>query len=136
MSLKRAREKRDEARTLLADGIDPGAQRKALTQADAATFVAIAREWFGKASKSWAPSHADKIIRRLERDVFPYIGARPMAALSAADVSSVSRRITERNATETAHRACQSCGQVFRYAVAADCSGSRVRNTRFRICAS
>ena len=118
VSLRKARDRRDEARRLLADGIDPGDKRKATRAADADTFEAIAREWFAKHAPKWAPSHADKIIRRLERDVFPWIGNKPMAKLEAPDVLAVLRRIESRNAVETAHRAHQNCGQVFRYAVA------------------
>jgi integrase len=118
VSLKRAREKRDEARKLLADGIDPGDKRKAESAASAETFEAVAREWFAKFSTKWAAGHADKVIRRLERDVFPWIGAKPIAKLAAPDVLDVLRRIEARGAIETAHRASQNCGQVFRYAVA------------------
>jgi integrase len=118
VTLKRAREKRDEARKLLADGIDPGDKRKAETAAGAETFEAVAREWFAKFSTKWAAGHADKVIRRLERDVFPWIGSKPIAKLAAPDVLAVLRRIETRGAVETAHRASQNCGQVFRYAVA------------------
>lgn len=107
ISLKRAREKRDEPRKLLADGIDPADKRKAEAQAGAESFEALAREWFAKFSTRWAASHADKIIRRLERDVFPWIGSKPIAALTAPDVLAVLRRIEARGAIETAHRAHQ-----------------------------
>src|SRR6185437_7811584 len=118
VSLRKARARRDEARKLLADGIDPGDQRKATRAADVDTFEAVAREWFARHAPKWAPSHADKVIRRLERDVFPWIGDKAMAKLKAPDVLAVLRRIESRNAVETAHRAHQNCGQVFRYAVA------------------
>jgi integrase len=118
VSLRKARERRDEARTLLADGIDPGNKRKAEAQADANTFEAVAREWFAKQSPGWAISHSSKIISRLENDVFPWIGNKPIAKLEAMDVLATLRRIEARNAIETAHRVHQSCGQVFRYAVA------------------
>lgn len=118
VSLRKARERRDEARKLLADGIDPGDKRKAEALAGAETFEAVAREWFAKFSTRWAASHADKIIRRLERDVFPWIGSKPIATLAAPDVLAVLRRVESRGAVETAHRAHQNCGQVFRYAVA------------------
>ena len=108
----------EEARKLLADGIDPGDKRKATRTVDADTFEAVAREWFARHAPKWAPSHADKVIRRLERDVFPWIGDKAMAKLKAPDVLAVLRRIESRNAVETAHRAHQNCGQVFRYAVA------------------
>jgi integrase len=117
VSLKKVRERREEARKLLADGIDPGDNHKAQAAAGASTFEAVAREWFAKHSPRWAPSHANKITRRLERDVFPWIGARPIAELKAPDILAVLRRIESR-VVETAHRAHQNCGQVFRYAVA------------------
>lgn len=118
VSLKRAREKRDDARRLLADGIDPSAKRKIEAVAAADTFEAIAREWYAKNASQWVPAHGDRIIRRLERDVFPWIGAHPVSSLSAPDVLGVLRRIESRTAIETAHRALQNCGQVLRYAVA------------------
>ena len=118
VSLKRAREKREEARTLLADGIDPGAQRKAEESAKAETFEAVAREWFSRHSSSVVDTHADRILRRFERDIFPYIGNRPIASITPPEILTALRRIENRNAIETAHRALQSCAQVFRYGVA------------------
>lgn len=122
VSLKMARERRDEARRLLADGIDPSEHRKAhkasREDAQANSFEAIAREWFTKMLPTWVPAHAEKILRRLERDVFPWIGSKPVAEVSAPDLLSVARRIEARGRLETAHRALQNCGQVFRYAVA------------------
>lgn len=122
VTLKAARSARDEARDQIAQGIDPGAVRKAHKAAGAEqganSLEAIAREWFGRNSPTWAPSHADKIIRRFERDVFPWIGARPIGDIKAPELLSVVRRIEARGSLETAHRALQTCGQVFRYAVA------------------
>ena len=116
--LKDARERRDEARRLLASGGDPGAKRKAEKSADADTFEAVAREWFGKFSTGWAPTHADKVFRRLELYVFPWLGSRPVRNIAAPDVLSCLRRVEARGTLETAHRTHQHCGQVFRYAVA------------------
>lgn len=117
-----ARDKRDRARKLLADGIDPADHRKAhkAARADRAanSFEVIAREWFAKFAAGWVTGHADKIIRRLERDVFPWLGQRPIADISAPELLAALRRIEERGAMETAHRALQNCGQVFRYAIA------------------
>ncbi|WP_373369774.1 tyrosine-type recombinase/integrase [Laribacter hongkongensis] len=62
--------------------------------------------------------HADKIMRRFERDVFPWLGSRPVAEIDAPALLAVLRRIESRGAIETAHRAMQSAGQVFRYAIA------------------
>ena len=122
VGLKEARERRDEARKLLAGDIDPGENRKAkqAAQADRAanSFEVVAREWFAKFGPTWSPSHGDRIIRRLERDIFPWIGGRPVADVTAPELLAVLRRIEGRGAVETAHRAQQNCGQVFRYAIA------------------
>jgi integrase len=120
VSLKSAREKRDAARQQLGAGVDPGAARKAekLAQAGAESFEAIAREWHAKFSPGWVASHGDRILRRLEKDIFPWIGKRPIAEIRAPELLAVLRRIETRGAQETAHRAMQNCGQVFRYAVA------------------
>lgn len=78
----------------------------------------MAREWFAKYSTIWAANHGDRIIRRFERDIFPWIGGRPIAEVTAPELLAVVRRIENRGALETAHRALGNCGQVFRYAVA------------------
>ena len=122
VSLARAREKRHEARSLLADGNDPSENRKAqkAARADRAanSFEVVAREWFAKFKPNWVEAHSDKVIRRLERDMFPWIGAKPIADVGAPDLLACLRRIENRGTVETAHRALQSCGQIFRYAVA------------------
>ena len=121
-SLANAREKRDGARKLLAAGVDPGEQRKAEKAAGedraANSFEVVAREWFAKRSSQWAPGHANKIIRRLERDLFPWLGTRAIAKITAPELLTTLRRIENRQALETAHRALQNSGQVFRYAIA------------------
>lgn len=132
--LKEARSKADEARRLVASGTDPSdvrktnkAQQAKVLEADRRiaeglpavdSFEEVAREWYTKFSIEWASSHADKIIRRLERDIFPWIGKRPITSITAPELLSVLRRIEERGAIETAHRAHQNCGQIFRYAIA------------------
>lgn len=122
VSLKDARNRRDEARKLLADGIDPAEERKATKAARvvavANNFEAVAREWFGKQAPGWAATHADKILQRLEKDVFPWLGSKPIAGINAPDLLATVRRIEARGALDTAHRALQNCGQIFRYAVA------------------
>src|SRR6266436_993449 len=120
VSLKAARDKRDDARKQLAAGIDPGQARKAEKQAQAGaeSFEAIAREWHTKFSPGWVDSHGDRILRRLEKDIFPWIGKRPIVEIKAPELLAVLRRIESRGALETTHRAMQNCGQVFRYAVA------------------
>lgn len=116
--LRQAREQRDEARRLLATGIDPAAKKKAEQAAEADTFEAVAREWFAKFSTNWALNHASKVIRRLEVDLFPWIGSRQVSTITAPEFLSCLRRIEARGALDTAHRVHQNCGQVFRYAVA------------------
>lgn len=118
--LKAARDKRDAARRQLAAGIDPGAARRAekLSLAGAESFEAVAREWHEKIGPTWEQSSAGRILRRFERDVFPWIGKRPIADLRAPELLSMLRRIESRGAVETAHRVKQNCGQVFRYAIA------------------
>lgn len=122
VGLKDARERRDAARKLLANGIDPAFNRKAqkATRQERATnsFEVVAREWYEKFSGSWVESHGSRIIRRLERDIFPHLGGRPVAEVNAPELLAVVRRIESRGAVETAHRALGNCGQVFRYAIA------------------
>ncbi|MHB1348955.1 MAG: tyrosine-type recombinase/integrase [Desulfobulbaceae bacterium] len=121
VSLAEARLKRDQARTLLANGADPGDTRKAQKAAgveETETFEVIAREWHAKFTPSWAASHADKILRRFELYVFPWLGARPIKAITAPELLGVLRRIEGKGTIDTAHRTKQTCGQVFRYAVA------------------
>lgn len=122
VGLKDARERRDAARKLLANDIDPGENRKAAKAAKVEqvtnSFEVVAREWFGKNRDTWAPSHADKIIARLENDVFPWLGSRPVADINAPDVLEVLRRIEGRGTLDTAHRAKGNISQVMRYAIA------------------
>jgi len=118
VSLKDARDRRDDARRVLRQKIDPGAQRKAEKSAAAETFEAIAREWFEKFAPSWAESHSSKVIRRLELEVFPWLGSRPIRSITPPDLLSCLRRTEARGVVETAHRVHQCCGQIFRYAVA------------------
>ena len=107
---------------MLALGTDPSDNRKAakLARADRAanSFEVLAREWFAKYSPNWAATHSDRIIARFERDVFPWLGGRPVAEITAPEILTTVRKIETRGALETAHRALSTCGQVFRYAVA------------------
>jgi integrase len=122
VSLKDARERRDEARKLLANDIDPSENRKAAKAAKVArsanSFEVVAREWFAKYESNWSANHANRIIRRLERDIFPWIGGKAIADITAPQLLESVQRIEKRGALETAHRALGNCGQVFRYAVA------------------
>lgn len=122
VGLKEARERRDAARKLLAEGIDPGENRKAAKAAKAErganSFEVVGREWYAKHAPNWAEHHGDRIIRRFERDIFPWIGGRPISELTPPELLTVVRKIESRGALETAHRALGNCGQVLRYAVA------------------
>lgn len=122
ISLAEARNKRDQARNQLANEIDPSLdkqiKRKALREASENSFELIAREWFVKFSTQWTPQHGERILRRLEKDIFPWLGQQPISQIMAPQLLSTLRRIENRGAIETAHRALQNCSQVFRYAVA------------------
>ncbi|MBT9597848.1 MAG: integrase arm-type DNA-binding domain-containing protein [Vitreoscilla sp.] len=133
-SLALARRKADEARSLLAEGIDPSQRRREVkqTQVEAravevrvaqglpplGSFETVAREWFDVKKGGWAPGYAEKIIARLQADVFPYVGRAPMDSITPPQLLEVLRRIEARGVIETAHRALENCSQVFRYAVA------------------
>jgi hypothetical protein len=133
-SLAQARKKADDVRELVRQGIDPSALRKEVRREQAldrnerqradqglpptGSFEAVEREWYDKHASGWASSHASKIIRRLEMDVFPWIGAKPVASIFPMDLLDVLKRVEARGAIETTHRVQQNCGQVFRCAVA------------------
>lgn len=122
ISLKEAREKHEDLRRLLARDIDPmemKKQKKAEVQAEVEnSFEFVAREWFAKNKSVWTARHADTIISRLQNNIFPWLGAAEISAISAPMLLEALRRIEERGALETAHRVKQICGQVFRYAIA------------------
>ena len=122
ISLKEARAARDEARRLIAQGVDPNARRKEISRqrvADAEnSFEVVAREWFQKQAPIWSDIHQKNVISKLEKNIFPYLGDETVAAVSAPNLLRVLRKIEERGAIETAHRTLSICGQVFRYAIA------------------
>lgn len=122
VGLKEARERRDAARKLLADGIDPGEAKQAAKQgrivAAANSFEAIARAWFDKYMSGKSESHRERTINRLETDIFPWLGARPVNEIKPQELLTCLRRIEERGAIETAHRVRWSCSKIFRFAIA------------------
>jgi len=121
VTIRQARLARDEARQMLAQGIDPAsvrAARRFVPGGDGEeTFMALAREWHERFKTKWSPATAARIWRMLERDVLPWIGSRPLTTLQPIDVLSTVRRIEERGAIDTAHRVLSICNQVLRYAV-------------------
>ena len=123
VSLSHARDKRDKARSLLAGDppIDPSENRKAEKSSKLLSsensFEVIAREWWQTHMNNKAASHKNKVIRRFELYLFPWIGNKPIADITAPQMLQVVKRIETLNKLETAHRALQTAGQVFRYAV-------------------
>lgn len=121
VSLSKAREGRDAARKLLADDVDPSESRKALNASRgvnaANSFEVVAREWIASHMKNKATSHRDKVVRRFELYLFPWIGSKPIADITTPQILDAVKRIEKLGILETAHRALQTAGQVFRYAV-------------------
>jgi integrase len=121
ISLAEAREARDNARRDLAKGVDPTQAKKAAKAAAAIaavnTFEAIALEWFEKQKPKWTPAYADKIEARLRRNIFPLIGARQIAEITAPELLTSLRKIEVRGVHETVKRCRQDCSLVFRYAI-------------------
>lgn len=123
-SLKEAREKRDEARKLLAAGKDPMAEKKAkkiqlITEATN-TFRAVATEWFEKAKVKWSAEHADKKWHYLEKDAFSAFGDTPLKNITARELLTLLEKVQARGATNVAHRVKGVCGEVFRYGILTD----------------
>lgn len=122
VSLSNARLKLQDARTLLANNVDPSEARKAAkavkSEQAANSFEAVAREWFATKSQVWAESHSSKVLGRLEKYIFPCLGATQISKIDAPQLLTSIRRIEQRGVIETAHRTLQHCSQVFRYAVA------------------
>jgi integrase len=118
VSLKDARKKRDEARSILDDGADPSYYRASAKAFGEDSFEAVAREWFEKFRGQWAQSHAVKILGRLEKDLLPWVGSRPIDAIEPPELLRAFRRVENRGALESAHRIQQIASRVFRYGVA------------------
>lgn len=121
VSLADAREKRDQARKVIAAGSDPSEVRKAnkasRTEHTANSFEVITRIWLKNYSANLSTATSEKNLRLFERDIFPWIGAKPIADLKPKDILDTARRIEARGAVDTAKRAIQLCGQVFQQAV-------------------
>ena len=122
VSLAEARSRREDARKLLAAGIDPSDQRKAAKREaegrEINSFEAVAREWYGKQAHVWVAHHASDVLRRLESNLFPEIGSEPIAEVTAPMLLAAVRKIEHRGAHDLAHRVLQVASQLFRYGVA------------------
>ncbi len=133
LSLAEARQRREEARKLLANGIDPGEMKKNLKSTGkeiaANTFEGIARQWHLKFSSAgkWTPLHAADILHRLQKDIFPPLGSRPISEIKPKELLTVLERVASRGALDSAHRLRHHCGMIFKYAVVC---GHVDRNTR------
>lgn len=132
VGLKEAREKRDDARRLKRDHVDPGAARRDAKSAKVAeeriagaTFKVLAEEWLAKNTPRWSSGHAGTVRDRLTTNVYPWIGSKPIAAIESPAVLSVIRRIEARGAPEVARRVLQVVTQIFTYAIA---TGAAIRN--------
>ena len=134
VSLSDARKKRDELRQQLQADLDPSAERKAanLRKKLAAenSFEAVAREWYSKQLHTWVPHHAIDVKRRLENNIFPILGKRPIGQIEAPELLQALRQIEARGSYDLAHRVLQVCGQVFRYGIA---TGRCTRNLSDRL---
>ena len=121
-SLVNGRKKREEAREQIEAGIDPGAVKKAVKAAVRAetehAFEVVAREWHAKFTQTWTTGHADTIFRRMELDLFPFIGVKQISEITPPEMLAVLHKVEARGALETAHRIKTIAAQVFRYAIA------------------
>lgn len=121
ISLADAREEREKAKKLLAGGIDPATARKdekkKIVRNAQNTFKAVALEWHENQKGRWSENHANNVLHRLERDIFPFIGTEPIATIEAPDLLDVLRKIEKRGALDIAGRTRQICGQIFRYGI-------------------
>ncbi|HEX6707354.1 MAG TPA: integrase arm-type DNA-binding domain-containing protein [Albitalea sp.] len=122
VSLGQARKERDKARAMIEQRQDPSAARQeakaARAAASASTFEAVARAWHAQWKAARTDHHADYVLRRLEADVFPSLGHRPVADITAPKLVAMAKKIEARGALDIAKRALQTCGQILRYAVA------------------
>jgi integrase len=121
VGLKEARERHAAERKKLANGINPSVSRKAekdgKAEANANSFEIVAREWWQSHMKGKAESHKNKVIRRFELYLFPWLGKKPISSITAPEILDALKRVEKLNKLETAHRTLQTAGQVFRYAV-------------------
>ena len=122
VSLAEAREKRDQMRKQIANEIDPVEAKRVTKQvkkfAQENSFEAVARAWYTSWAAARSPRYADYVIRRLEADVFPAIGKRPVSEIKAPELVAIMKTIEKRGALDIAKRSFQMTGQVFRYAIA------------------
>lgn len=121
ISLKEAREKKIAARKILADGQDPSQVKKDIKQQtienNENTFEAVSKKWHEKNYTNWTEEHANKIWRRLELHIFPYLGSKPIKDIKPLELLNVIQKIEDRGHTELSHKILQTCTVIFRYAI-------------------
>jgi integrase len=117
VSLKDARDKAAEARKTLGGGKDPSTERRQAKLNQKNTFESIAREWHEKQAPAWSAGHAAIVLRRMENNLFPYIGSKPVSELAATEILAVLRKVESRGAVTVARVVRGLCSCVFRYAV-------------------
>ncbi|EQB9156782.1 tyrosine-type recombinase/integrase [Morganella morganii] len=121
VTLAEAREMRNQAKKVLAAGGDPGEvkkEEKAIQKLSTGnTFEAIAREWHKSKADRWSLRYRDEIIDTFEKDIFPYIGKRPIAEIKPLELLETLRRMEKRGALEKMRKVRQRCGEVYRYAI-------------------
>jgi hypothetical protein len=118
VSLKRAREKRDDAPRNVADSIDPGVKHRAERDAQTNTFAAVADEWLLTKKNSLTPATWARDRRQIFKWVVPYLGNKPIGSIEAPELLEVLKRIEAKGVIDTAHRSREVCGRLFRYAIA------------------
>ena len=118
VSLKDAKERAIDAKKTLSAGKDPIVERKYAQQQQLNSFELIAREWHEKQSPVWVSTYSKSVLMKLEKHVFPYIGSRPIAEISAPELLAMLRKREARGSILEAHMIRGICGLVFRYAVA------------------
>lgn len=121
VSLAEARRKREECRSMLAKGINPSEARKAekiaLQFAHENSFEAVAKEWHSSKVATWSDGYAKEVMNSLDKDIFPYIGQRPIEQIEPLELLTVLQKIEKRGALEQTNKIRRRCGEVLRYAV-------------------
>lgn len=121
VGLKAARTKLDAERAHIDNSLDPSTERKAdklrAKVASANSFQAVADEWYKKKAQIWVAHHSLDVRRRLDKNIYPHLGYRPISEINALELLSVVRKIEDRGAHDLSHRVLSVCGQIFRYGV-------------------
>ena len=120
VGLKEARTKRDDAKTLLRNGVDPASQKQAekreAKRNESNSFERAALEWVETCKPNWSARYTEEVERRLKKNIIPWLGRRPMSEIDSAELLEHIRRIEKRGSTDMSHRVLQHCGAIWRYA--------------------